>query len=277
MEHQTINAYGNNYEVEREGYDTLLQHEFSHEWFANQLTNRNADDMWLHEGLGTYMQPLFARYLHGERYMQGELQRQREGLVNRFAVVSRTNRTVNQVYGGSEGPGGDIYSKGSLIAHTLRMTIGDEDFYEVIRRLVYGRPDPRPGNFVPQTSSTREMNAIVNTVTGQDYDWFFDAYLYQAALPVLARTREGDQLTLAWTTGDGGAFPMPVEIEIDGQVQTVAMPNGRATVAVPAAATLLVDPQNKLLRQLDVIDDFQAWTRAERERAAAERLARSAS
>jgi aminopeptidase N len=277
MEHQTINAYGNNYEVEREGYDTLLQHEFAHEWFANQLTNRNADDMWLHEGLGTYMQPLFARYLHGERYMQAELQRQREGLANRFAVVSQTNRTVNQVYGGSEGPGGDIYSKGSLIAHTLRMTIGDDDFYEVIRRLVYGRPDPRPGNFVPQTSSTHEMNAIVNQVTGQDYDWFFDAYLYQAALPILAQTREGDQLTLAWTTGAGGAFPMPVEIEIDGQVQTVAMPNGRATVAVPAAATLLVDPQNKLLRQLNVIDDFQAWTRAERERAAAERLARSAS
>ena len=277
MEHQTINAYGNGYKIESEGYDTLLQHEFSHEWFANQLTNRNADDMWLHEGLGSYMQPLYARYLHGERYMQSELQHQREGLVNAFPVVSQTNRTVNQVYGGSEGPGGDIYNKGSLIAHTLRMTIGDEDFYEVIRRLVYGRPDPRPGNFTPQTSSTREMNAIVNSVTGRDYDWFFDAYLYQAALPVLSQTREGEQLTLTWSTESGSAFPMPVEIEIDGQVQTVPMRDGRATVAVPAGATLLIDPQNKLLRQLDVIDDLQAWNRAERQRAAAERLARSAS
>ncbi|OYX57271.1 MAG: peptidase M1 [Brevundimonas subvibrioides] len=276
MEHQTINAYGNAYRIETRGYDTLLQHEFSHEWFANQLTNRNADDMWLHEGLGSYMQPLYARYLHGERFMQSELQRQREGLVNAFPVVSQTNRTVNQVYGGSEGPGGDIYSKGSLIAHTLRMTIGDDDFYEVIRRLVYGRPDPRPGNFAPRTSSTREMNAIVNQVTGQDYDWFFDAYLYQAALPVLTSAREGDRLTLAWTTGGGSAFPMPVEIEVDGVTQTVSMRDGRAAVAVPAGATLLVDPQNKLLRQLDVVDDWQAWNRAERERAAAERLARSA-
>ena len=276
MEHQTINAYGNAYKIETRGYDTLLQHEFSHEWFANQLTNRNADDMWLHEGLGSYMQPLYARYLHGERFMQSELQRQREGLVNAFPVVSGTNRTVNQVYGGSEGPGGDIYSKGSLIAHTLRMTIGDDDFYEVIRRLVYGRPDPRPGNFAPQTSSTREMNAIVNQVTGQDYDWFFDAYLYQAALPVLTSTREGDRLTLAWTTGGGSAFPMPVEIEVDNVSQTVPMRDGRATVDVPAGATLLVDPQNKLLRQLDVVDDWQAWNRAERERAAAERLARPA-
>jgi len=277
MEHQTINAYGNAYKVEDRGYDTLLQHEFSHEWFANQLTNRNADDMWLHEGLGSYMQPLYARFLHGERFMQSELQNQREGLVNAFPVVSGHNRTVNQVYGGSEGPGGDIYSKGSLIAHTLRMTLGDDDFYEVIRRLVYGRPDPRPGNFTPQTSSTREMNAIVNQVTGQDYDWFFDAYLYQAALPVLSQTREGDRLTLSWTTGDNGAFPMPVEIEIDGRAQVVPMPEGHATVTVPAGATLLIDPQNKLLRQLDVIDNLQAYTREERQRAAAERLARSAS
>jgi aminopeptidase N len=276
MEHQTINAYGNEYRIDARGYDWLLQHEFAHEWFANQLTNRNADDMWLHEGIGSYMQPLYARFLHGERFMQSELQDQREGLVNAFPVVSGTNRTVNQVYGGSEGPGGDIYNKGSLIAHTLRMTLGDEDFYEVIRRLVYGRPDPRPGNFTPQLSSTREMNAIVNQVTGEDYDWFFEAYLYQAALPVLTHTRDGDRLSLAWTVGGNGDFPMPVEIEVNGRFQTVPMPDGRATISVPADALILIDPQNKLLRQLDLIDDLNAYTRAERDRAAAERTARSA-
>ena len=277
MEHQTINAYGNAYKVESRGYDTLLQHEFSHEWFANQLTNRNADDMWLHEGLGSYMQPLYARYLHGERYMQSELQHQREGLVNAFPVVSRTDRTVNQVYGGSEGPGGDIYSKGSLIAHTLRMTIGDEDFYEALRILIYGRPDPRPGNFTPQTRSTADFNRIVNEVTGRNYDWFFQAYLYEAGLPILSQMRQGDQLTLAWTTDGGGDFPMPVEVEIDGRRQTVAIPDGRATLTVPVGATVLIDPDNKLLRQLDVVDALQAYNRDERERMAAERQARSAS
>jgi len=275
MEHQTINAYGNAYKLDGRGYDTLLQHEFAHEWFANQLTNRNADDMWLHEGLGSYMQPLYARFLHGERYMQAELKDQREGLANRFPVVSRTNRTVNAVYGGSEGPGGDIYSKGSLIAHTLRMTLGDDDFFEMLRRLVYGRPDPRPGNFTPQTRSTVEMNAIVNQVTGRDYDWFFDAYLYSAALPVLTQTRTGDQLTLTWTVGGDGPFPMPVDIEVDGDSQTLPMPNGRATITVPEDALVLIDPDNKLLRQLDFMDDFDSYRREAREAAAAER-ARSA-
>ena len=50
MEHQTINAYGNGYKKTAEGYDWLFHHEFSHEWFGNQLTNENWDDMWLHEG-----------------------------------------------------------------------------------------------------------------------------------------------------------------------------------------------------------------------------------
>ena len=79
MEHQTINAYGNGYKLDGRGYDWLLQHEFAHEWFGNQLTNKNADDMWLHEGLGSYMQPLFGGWLHGDRYMQTELADQQIG------------------------------------------------------------------------------------------------------------------------------------------------------------------------------------------------------
>ena len=63
MEHQTINAYGNDYKPAPEGFDWLLQHEFSHEWFGNQLTNADWDDMWLHEGFGSYMQPLYAQWL----------------------------------------------------------------------------------------------------------------------------------------------------------------------------------------------------------------------
>jgi aminopeptidase N len=269
MEHQTINAYGNGYEIDERGYDDLLQHEFSHEWFANQLTNWNADDMWLHEGLGSYMQPLYARWLRGERYMHRELANQRDGLMNRAPVVSRTPKTVDDVYNRPTGPGGDIYSKGSLIAHTMRMTIGDEDFFEALRILIYGRPDPAPGNFVPQIRSTPEYNRIVNEVTGRNYDWFFNAYLYEASLPVLTQTRDGDRLNLAWST-PAGVFPMPVEVEVNGTVRTVEMRNGRGSIDTPRGAIVIVDPENKVLRQLDEVDRLRAYQRAQRERRAAE-------
>jgi aminopeptidase N len=215
------------------------------------------------------MQPLYGRWLHGDRYMQTELANQRAALINAHPVVSGTLKTEDEVYNDEFGPGNDIYAKGSLIAHSLRMLIGDTAFHEAVTRLVYGRPDPRPGNFQPRFASTPDFLAIVNQVTGQDYGWFFHGYLYQAALPVLTETRDGDRLNLAWTTGDGAAFPMPVEVEIDGRVQTVAMEGGHGSIALPAGAHIVVDPANKVLRQHDFIDAFQAYRKAAQEAAAA--------
>jgi aminopeptidase N len=258
MEHQTINAYGNEYRLDGKGYDWLLHHELAHEWFGNQMTNRNADDMWLHEGLGSYMQPLYLRWLRGEQYFQAELLKQRNGLLNRFPVVSGTDKSEDEVYKGDVGPGNDIYNKGSLIAHSLRLLIGDEAFFRSVTRLVYGRPDPRPGNFSPRYATTREFLAIVNEETGRDYDWFFQGYLYNAALPDLRQTREGDRLSLEWVTGDGQTFPMPVEVEIDGQVTIVPMTGGRGQITAPATAHILIDPQNKVLRYQDFIAEWRA-------------------
>lgn len=254
MEHQTINAYGNGYRLDGKGYDWLLHHELAHEWFGNQMTNANADDMWLHEGLGSYMQPLYLRWLHGDRYFQAELLDQRNGLINRFPVVSGVPKSEDEVYKGDVGPGLDIYNKGSLIAHSLRLLIGDDAFFRSVTRLVYGRPDPQPGNFAPRYATTNEFLAIVNEESGQDLNWFFRGYLYNAALPDLRKTREGDTLRLEWVTGDGGVFPMPVEIEIDGRLTTVPMTGGRGQITVPADAHILIDPDSKVLRRLDFIE-----------------------
>ncbi|MFN3669391.1 MAG: M1 family metallopeptidase [Brevundimonas sp.] len=258
MEHQTINAYGNAYQLDGKGYDWLLHHELAHEWFGNQMTNRNADDMWLHEGLGSYMQPLYLRWLHGERYMQAELQDQRRGLINRFPVVSGTERSGDEVYTGEVGPGLDLYNKGSLIAHSLRMLIGDEAFFRSLTRLVYGTATPRPGGFTTRYATTEEFLAIVSEEAGQDMTWFFRGYLYQAALPELRETRSDDELALEWVTGDGGGFPMPVEVEIDGRLHTVIMTNGRGSLHVPAGAHVLIDPQNKVLRRHDFLEEWIA-------------------
>ena len=262
MEHQTINAYGNGYKLDGKGYDWLLQHELAHEWFGNQLTNADWDDMWLHEGFGTYMQPLYARWLNGERAMQSELQTMRLTLSNRFPVVSGKPQDAGTVYNGETGPGLDLYYKGALIAHTLRLYIGDDAFYESLRRLVYGRPDPKPGNFAPRYATTPEFIAIVNTVTGRDLNWFFDAYLYQAALPDLVMTRQGDRVSLEWKTGDGRPFPLPVEVEVDGRTRTLPMNDGRAVFTAPAGAHILLDPGSKVLRRLEYLEVWKASQKA---------------
>ena len=258
MEHQTINAYGNEYAQAPEGFDWLFHHEFAHEWFANQMTAANWDDYWLHEGFASYLQPLYGRWREGDYRYHVMLEAQRNRIVNTAPVVQGKLLNEEQVYEPAQGGAGiDIYMKGAWTLHTLRWLIGDEAFWRATRRLVYGRPDPQPGNFTPRYASTAEFEALVREEAGRDLTWFFDAYLRRAALPELVETRSGDTLTLEWRAG--GAFPMPVEVQVDGRIERVAMEDGRGTLAVPADAHIVIDPMSRVLRRNAAVERFQAW------------------
>ncbi|WP_342118207.1 M1 family metallopeptidase [Pseudoduganella sp. OTU4001] len=259
MEHQTINAYGNGYAKSASGYDWLLHHELSHEWFGNQMTNADWDDMWLHEGFGSYMQPLYLEYLRGDQAYQSELFNQRKRIQNKVAVVSGKSKRIEDVYQDERGgPGDDIYAKGSLILHTLRGLIGDDAFFRATRRLVYGTETPKPGNFQPRYSSTKEFVGIVKEVSGRDLGWFFDAYLYHAALPELVEERSGDKLHLQWKLKDGGAFPMPIEVRVGDRIERVAMTDGKGELTVPAGVLYTIDPRSTVLRHEAHIEEWQA-------------------
>jgi aminopeptidase N len=261
MEHQTINAYGNGYAKSPYGYDWLLHHELSHEWFGNQMTNADWDDMWLHEGFGSYMQPLYLQALRGEMEFQAELFNQRKGVANKAPVVSGKSQRIQDVYESERGgPGNDIYVKGSLILHTLRNLIGDDAFFRATRRMVYGTDTPVPGQFQPRWSSTKEFIGIANEVSGRDLQWFFNAYLYHAALPELLEVRTGDQLKLTWQLKDGGAFPMPLEVRVNDRIEKLPMTDGHGELTLPAHALVTIDPYSRVLRQQAHID---AWKRDE--------------
>jgi aminopeptidase N len=199
---------------------------------------------------------------------QAELFNHRKSLRNKVPVVSGKPQRIEDVYNDERGgPGNDIYTKGSLILHTLRNLIGDDAFFHATRRMVYGTDTPTPGHFQPRWSSTREFIAITNEVSGRDLGWFFDAYLYHAALPELAETRSGDTLQLAWKLKDGGPFPMPLQVRIvDDQGERIAqlpMTEGRGELTLAANAHYTVDPASRVLRQEAQIDE---WKRDEDER-----------
>jgi len=192
------------------------------------------------------------------------LKAQRAIIRNEQPLVTGEERSEKAVYADKTGPRGDIYPKGSWIAHTLRQLIGDEAFFKSIRILVYGRPDPLPGNFQPQFGTTQGYLKIVNDVTGKDYKWFFDAYFYRAALPKLVTTREGDLLKLRWLTPDNLPFPMPVEIRVNDRDVSLPMSDGTGALSVPPLAAITLDPESKILMQSDAIDRFQSWDAAQK-------------
>jgi hypothetical protein len=174
----------------------------------------------------------------------------RGGVRNKAPIVSGKPRREEDVYNTDRGgPGQDIYVKGALVMHTLRELIGDPAFFATIREAVYGRQDPRPGNFTPRYGTTPEFMAIAKRISGRDLDWFFQAYLYQ----------DGSTLQLTWKTEKNTPFPMPVEVRVGAKIVSVPMTDGRGSVAVPAGATWTLDPHAKVLRREVDIERFQAW------------------
>ena len=263
MEHQMINAYGNAYAKAAEGFDWLFQHEFAHEWFGNQLTAADWDDYWLHEGFGTYMQPFYGRWREGEARYAAMMAGERDKIADKVSMVRDRSMSEDDVYEDAHGgPGQDIYYKGSWTLHSLRWLIGDDAFLQATRLLVYGRADPRPGNFQPRYGSTREFQGVIARVTGRNYDWFFDVYCRQAALPELVESRVGDRLGLRWRAPGGGAFPMPVEVQVGDRVERLAMADGTGALAVPAGVHVVVDPNARILRRSVAIEQLQAWRAA---------------
>jgi aminopeptidase N len=267
MEHQTINAYGNDYKKAETGYDWLLQHEFAHEWFGNQLTNVDWDDFWLHEGFGTYMQPLYLQWLRGDMEYMAALLKMRSTLMLKHPIVTGHSMTEKDVSDASRGPGNDVYYKGALMLHTLRGLIGDAAFFKATRALVYGTDTPKPGHFTPRYASTQDFIALVNRETGKDYGWFFDVYLRSVQLPELVATRRGNVLLLQWKTEGDKPFPMPVQVRVGKHVIDVPMAGGIGQVAITDGESFTLDPHSKILRDLPYMADFQK-DQAERAKAA---------
>jgi len=240
MEHKTIIAYGNKFQGDADGYDWLLHHELSHEWWGNLVTCRDWRDMWIHEGIGTYMQALYLERKRGAAAMRAEVAQTRSRIANRRPVAPRESQDTKAIYTNPDGTfNGDIYFKGACFMHAMRWLLGDETFFRVLRTLAY----PEDGSTV-RFSDTEEIREIAERVSGRHLGWLFEVYLRRAKLPRLTVTQNGDDWTFAWDAG-GLAFPMPLPVEFDGAMHRVETPDGRATVR--AGAKVAVDPHGWLM------------------------------
>ncbi|MDA0683174.1 MAG: M1 family metallopeptidase [Bacteroidetes bacterium] len=253
MEHQTIIAYGagfSNTAMTRGndlGFDALHHHELAHEWWGNLVTNADWSDMWLHEGFGSYMQPLYRERLSGVDSYKEAMMQQRRGIANRKALSPDSTLSSQEIYAGH-----DIYSKGSWLLHTLRYLVGDDLFFDILRRQAY--PDPAMESVIDGSQvrfgTTTDFISLAEGIADQDLGWFFDVYARQPHLPQLDVIRDGSTATLRWDVpGTDLPFSMPLDIDIDGRRQRVDMQNGIATVDVGEASEILIDPDNWILRE----------------------------
>lgn len=255
MEHQTINAYGNNYKRNKEGYDWLLQHELAHEWFSNLATHQKIEDAWIHEGFAEYMQPAYALEKFGEAAYHFEMYNQYLELKTCKPVVPKIGPSENDSEKTDVFANADIYYKGSWMLHTLRWLIGDDLFWQATRELLYGTANTHTLSYpiAPRYRSTDDFVQIVNRISGKDYQWLFDVYLKQAALPQLKEERSGTQLDLAWVTPENLPFAMPVPVSINGEVKVYQLGAEGVSINVSPQDKVIIDPKMKVLRYLPII------------------------
>jgi aminopeptidase N len=233
MEHQTLVAYGADFEPNAFGFDELLLHELAHEWWGNKVSVADWADFWIHEGFATYAEALYvldtageARYLD---YLRGITRRIR----NREPIAGGRDLTAAQAYRS------DIYPKGAATLHSLKWLVGDEAFFELLHRFA------NDARFAYRTVSTADFERLVGEVAGQEFPWFFDVYLRRAAPPrwTMARgaaARGVERLDFAW---DDPAFELPLPLEVAGERRRLPMPGGRGTLEVEAGTLVAVDPR----------------------------------
>ena len=98
----------------------------------------------------------------------------------------------------------DIYVKGSWVLHTLRYTLNNDSlFFDILKTY-------RMENNCKQVLSETFVE-LVNRKTGQNYNWFFNQYLYKREAPILEFYWGEGGFYYRWTNVNSD-FNMPIEV-----------------------------------------------------------------
>ena len=149
--------------------EIVVAHELAHQWFGDSLTPATWRDIWLNEGFATYGEWLWQEATDPTFDIDAEAER-----------MARSGRPF-WTGPGDPGPGGlfdsTVYIRGGLTLHALRLTIGDEAFFETLRtytaRFAYGNV------------STADFIAVAEEVSGEKVEDLLNSWLYEDTTPEL--------------------------------------------------------------------------------------------
>lgn len=254
MEHQTIIAYGNGYKNNEFGFDWLHHHELAHEWWGNLITAKDWRDFWIHEGIGTYMQALYAEELDGLEGLKKYMKTFR--MMNTKPILPDGSVSSNDAYHP------DIYYKGAWFVHTLRYYLGDKVFFKILKRWAYPTEELEKTTDGSQCRlvTTEDLIQQAEEISGKDLEWLFYTYLKNAKLPELAAVLiEKDyenELRLKWNMPDNSIFEMPVEVQLGNEIKTLEMKKGETAVKFNPMLEPKIDPNNWIAKQKVKIEKY---------------------
>jgi aminopeptidase N len=199
--------------------ENLFAHEIAHQWFGNSASESDWHHVWLSEGFATYFTHLYTEFLYGRDAMEIDMQEDRSSVIefNKTKSLPVVFATLPQDLMEILSP--NSYQKGGWVLHMLRNEIGNEAFWDGIRK--YYR------NFSYRNAQTADFQKIMEEVSGKDLRIFFNQWLFTAGHPSLNGSWSYDTKTkmLSLTIDQiQKGQPFVFELELGIYVENQALP-----------------------------------------------------
>ncbi len=216
MEHQSSVTYGNRYQNGYLGsdlsntgwglkFDFIIIHEAGHEWFANNITNNDVADMWIHEGFTAYSENLYLDYHFGKEAASAYVVGTRRSIQNLTPIIGQ--------YGVRKRGSTDMYYKGANILHTLRQLLEDDDKW---RNMLRGLN----AEFRHQTVSSKQVEDYLSQEMGKGLTEFWDQYLRTIQIPNIEYQLDNKKVKFRYTNIVEN-FDMPLIAIVNGSEEWI--------------------------------------------------------
>jgi aminopeptidase N len=174
LETQTLSVFGRDFVDE-----DVVAHELAHQWFGDSVSLAGWQHIWLNEGFAMYASTLWLEHVGGEAVAAEHMELMHEDMSRYYSASSGFS---DPVLIGDPGPDNlfdwAVYARGALTLHALRLRIGDEVFFDILREYA--------SRYRDSNASTDDFIGVAEEVSGQELDDLFQAWLFEAELPELS-------------------------------------------------------------------------------------------
>jgi aminopeptidase N len=170
IEAQGMSIFGANHVDGKRTHERLVVHELAHQWFGNSLTIADWRHIWLSEGFATYAEWLWSEASGGPA-AGAHAREWHAALAGLPADMVLADPGVDRLFDQR------VYKRGALALHALRLRIGDERFFGLLRAWT---TQHRHGSV-----TTGQFTALAEVHAGADLSPFFSEWLYIQRLPAL--------------------------------------------------------------------------------------------
>lgn len=153
----------------------LVSHELAHSWGGDLVTCRTWSHGWLNEGWATQMQNEWKRHDKGDDEYYYEQYGKQKAYFKEDKKKYRRPLVQNKWERGMDVFDRHLYPGGAWRYYMLKHLVGEENWWRILGEWM--------NRYAYESVYTHDLEALFTEMTGEDYGWFFEQWLYKAGYP----------------------------------------------------------------------------------------------